>query len=342
MSKESSFDVVSRADINEVRNAVNMAQKEIATRYDFKKSVSAITLEGEALVLVSDDDGKLKQVVEVLEEKLVRRKVPLKALQYGKVEEALGGSVRQRVPIAQGIPDDKIKAMNKLLRQRFKKVKSQIQGDTLRVFSASKDELADRPDGSVFPQAPRIQRDDVVFWSSNIASGMEHTVAGAAPGYFRDALVYFSERRPVARASSRVAFLSDVALGVLLGYLFGFLWRRYAVAAAVLGRIPLTPAPRKFVAWLNARAWLVAAIGVLPLILWLALVAAGYGAVRGQWLNPLPIIVGMFIDGLLQSRQRAGDRHPHSLREYVSRHPDTLLVQLPLIAIALILLATSR
>ena len=143
MSKESSFDVVSKADINEVRNAVNMAQKEIATRYDFKKSVSSITLEDEALVLVSDDDGKLKQVVEVLEDKLVRRKVPLKALQYGKVEEALGGTVRQRVPIAQGIPDDKIKAMNKLLRQRFKKVKSQIQGDTLRVFSASKDELQD-------------------------------------------------------------------------------------------------------------------------------------------------------------------------------------------------------
>jgi len=141
MAKDSSFDVVSRADINEVRNAVNMAQKEIATRYDFKKSVSAITLEDQALVLVSDDAGKLKQVVDVLEDKLVRRKVPLKALQYGKVEEALGGTVRQRVPIAQGIPDDKIKAMNKLLRQRFKKVKSQIQGDTLRVFSASKDEL---------------------------------------------------------------------------------------------------------------------------------------------------------------------------------------------------------
>ena len=141
MTKESSFDVVSRADMNEVRNAVNMAQKEIATRYDFKRSVSSISLEGEALILVSDDDGKLKQVVDVLEEKLVRRKVPLKALQYGKLEEALGGTVRQRVPIAQGIPDDKIKAMNKLLRQRFKKVKSQIQGDTLRVFSASKDEL---------------------------------------------------------------------------------------------------------------------------------------------------------------------------------------------------------
>lgn len=141
MAKEASFDVVSRADMNEVRNAVNMAQKEIATRYDFKKSISAITLEGDTLVLVSDDDGKLRQVVEVLEEKLVRRKVPLKALQYGKVEEALGGTVRQRVPVANGLPDEKAKAINKLLRQRFKKVKVQIQGDTVRVFSSSKDEL---------------------------------------------------------------------------------------------------------------------------------------------------------------------------------------------------------
>ena len=104
MAKESSFDVVSRADINEVRNAVNMAQKEIATRYDFKKSVSSVTLEGETIVLTSDNDGKLRQVVEVLEEKLVRRKVPLKALQYGKVEEALGGTVRQRAPIVAGHP----------------------------------------------------------------------------------------------------------------------------------------------------------------------------------------------------------------------------------------------
>ena len=141
MGKESSFDVVSRADLNEVRNAVNMAQKEIATRYDFKKSVSAITIEGEELVLVSDNEGKLRQVIEVLEDKLARRKVPLRAIQYGKVEEALGGTVRQHAPIAQGIPDEKLKAMNKLLRQHFKKVKVQIQGDTLRVFSASKDEL---------------------------------------------------------------------------------------------------------------------------------------------------------------------------------------------------------
>jgi cyclic-di-GMP-binding protein len=141
MAKEASFDVVSRADINEVRNAVNMAQKEITTRYDFKRSVSSVTFEGGDLVLVSDDQGKLKQVVDVLEEKLVRRKVPLKALQYGKVEEALGGTVRQHVHVAQGIPDDKAKAMNKFLRRGSKKVKVQIQGDVLRVSSPSKDEL---------------------------------------------------------------------------------------------------------------------------------------------------------------------------------------------------------
>jgi hypothetical protein len=141
MAKEASFDIVSRAEMEEVRNAVNMAQKEIDTRYDFKRSASSITLEGEALVLISDDQGKLKQVVDVLEEKLVRRKVPLKALQYGKIEEALGGTVRQRVTVAQGVSDEKAKAINKFLRQGFKKVKVQIQGDTLRVSSASKDEL---------------------------------------------------------------------------------------------------------------------------------------------------------------------------------------------------------
>jgi cyclic-di-GMP-binding protein len=141
MAKEASFDVVSRADMNEVRNAVNMAQKEIAQRYDFKKSVSKVTLEGDHLVLVSDDEGKLRQVVDLLEEKLVRRNVSLKALEFGKVEQALGGTVRQQVGIVQGIPDEKAKAMNKLLRQRFKRVKVQLMGDTVRVFSPSKDEL---------------------------------------------------------------------------------------------------------------------------------------------------------------------------------------------------------
>ena len=141
MSKDSSFDVVSEADMEEVRNAVNLAQKEIATRYDFKKSISAVTLEGEELLLVSDDDGKLRSVIDLLQEKLVRRKVPLKALQYGKVEAALGGTVRQRVVINRGISDEKAKLLSKLLRHEFKKLKVSIQGDALRVFSPKKDEL---------------------------------------------------------------------------------------------------------------------------------------------------------------------------------------------------------
>jgi uncharacterized protein YajQ (UPF0234 family) len=141
VAKESSFDVVSQVDMNEVRNAVQMAQKEIVTRFDFKKSISAVTLEEHDIVLVSDDEGKLKSVVDILEEKLVRRKVSLKALQYGKIEAALGGTVRQHVALVAGISDEKAKAMNKVIRKEFKKVKVSIQGDTLRVFSPSKDEL---------------------------------------------------------------------------------------------------------------------------------------------------------------------------------------------------------
>ncbi len=141
MAQDFSFDVVSEVDRSEVRNAVNLAQKEITTRYDFKKSVSKVTLEGDDLVLVSDNEGKLRSVIDLLEEKLVRRKVPLKALQYGKVEAALGGTVRQHVTVTHGISDEKARAVSKLLRQRFKKLKVQIQGDAVRVFSPKKDEL---------------------------------------------------------------------------------------------------------------------------------------------------------------------------------------------------------
>ncbi len=141
MAQDFSFDVVSEVDGNEVRNAVNLAQKEIATRYDFKKSVSKVDFDGDDLVLVSDNEGKLRNVIDLLEEKLARRKVPLKALQFGKLEPALGGTVRQRVTITHGIPDEKAKAVSKLIRQSFKKVKVQIQGDSVRVFSPKKDEL---------------------------------------------------------------------------------------------------------------------------------------------------------------------------------------------------------
>lgn len=141
MAKENSFDVVSQVDGNEVRNAINLAQKELRTRYDFKGSVSSITVEGDDLVLVSDNEGKLRSVVDLLQEKLVRRKVPLKALQFGRIDPALGGTVRQRVTVNQGIDEERARAINKLLRQRFKKIKVSIQGDTVRVFSASRDDL---------------------------------------------------------------------------------------------------------------------------------------------------------------------------------------------------------
>ena len=141
MAKSFSFDVVCRLDLNEVRNAVNLAQKEIATRYDFKNSISKVTLDDEGITLVSDNEGKLRAVVELLQEKLVRRSVPLKGLVYGKVEAALGGTVRQHVTLANGIPEDKAREMNRDLRHRFKKVSVAIQGDTLRLSSPSKDEL---------------------------------------------------------------------------------------------------------------------------------------------------------------------------------------------------------
>ena len=141
MAKTYSFDVVCRLDLGEVRNAVNLAQKEISTRYDFKNSVARITLDDDGIALVADNEGKLKSVVELLQEKLVRRSVPLKGLQYGKVEAALGGTVRQRVTLANGIPEDKAREMNRDLRHSFKKLSVAIQGDTLRLTSPSKDEL---------------------------------------------------------------------------------------------------------------------------------------------------------------------------------------------------------
>lgn len=141
MAAESSFDVVSQVDMNEVRNAVQMTQKELASRFDFKGTVSRVSLDEHSLVIVSENEGKLKSVIDVLEAKLVRRKVPLKALQYEKTESALGGTVRQTVTLAAGIPEEKAKAMNKLIRKEFKRVRVVIQGDSLRVYAKSKDDL---------------------------------------------------------------------------------------------------------------------------------------------------------------------------------------------------------
>lgn len=141
MSKESSFDIVSKVDLPEVSNAIQLATKEIATRYDFKGSKSSITLEKEELVLVSDDDFKLEQLKDVLISKLVKRNVPIKNLDYSKVEGASGGTVRQRAKLVQGIDKDNAKKINTIIKNSGLKVKSQIQDDQIRVTAKSRDDL---------------------------------------------------------------------------------------------------------------------------------------------------------------------------------------------------------
>lgn len=141
MSKDSSFDIVSKVDLTEVTNAINQALKEIENRYDFKGSKSEIKLDQAELVLVSDDDFKLEQVKDVLHSKLIKRNVPLKGLNYGKTEPAAGGTVRQRAKIVQGIDQENAKKINKIIKDTKLKVKSQIQDDQIRVTGKSKDDL---------------------------------------------------------------------------------------------------------------------------------------------------------------------------------------------------------
>lgn len=141
MSKESSFDIVSKVDLAEVTNAINTTMKEIENRFDFKGSKSSITLEKEELVLVSDDEFKLSQLKDVLLGKLVKRQVSIKNLDYGKIEPAAGSTVRQRVKLVQGIDKDNAKKINTIIKDTGLKVKSQIQDDQIRVVGKSKDEL---------------------------------------------------------------------------------------------------------------------------------------------------------------------------------------------------------
>jgi uncharacterized protein YajQ (UPF0234 family) len=142
MASECSFDVVSRVDLEEVKNAVNQAVKEIGQRFDFKGSVSRIELKDEALLtLTSDDEVKLKAVIDVLQGKLVKRGVSIRAMEYGKVEAATKGAVRQEVKILQGIPPEKAKGLVKALKDAKLKVQAAIQGDQLRVSGKNKDDL---------------------------------------------------------------------------------------------------------------------------------------------------------------------------------------------------------
>ena len=141
MAKENSFDIASKVDLNEVSNAVHQTMKEVRQRFDFKGSKSEVRLEKSELILISDDEYKLKSLIEVMQQKLVKRKVPLKALSYEKIESALGATVRQRVSVQQGIPTEKTKEMVRFIRDTKLKVKSTIQGDSVRVASRDRDTL---------------------------------------------------------------------------------------------------------------------------------------------------------------------------------------------------------
>lgn len=141
MAQEFSFDIVSKTEMQEVANAIQQAQKELAQRFDFKGSKSSIELSGEEIVLISDDEGKLVSVKDILESKLVKRKVALKALEYQKIEAAAGGTVRQRAKIVQGIETEKAKAIVKAIKDAKIKVQASIQADQVRVVGRSKDDL---------------------------------------------------------------------------------------------------------------------------------------------------------------------------------------------------------
>jgi len=143
MADEHSFDIVSKVDMQEVLNSVQHATKELNQRFDFKGSKSNIELnkdKGE-ITLISDNEQKLKSVIELLQSKLVKRNVPLKSLQYGKIEPASGGTVRQVITLQQGIAQEKAKEFVKLIKGTKLKVQAEIQKDQLRVRAKKIDDL---------------------------------------------------------------------------------------------------------------------------------------------------------------------------------------------------------
>jgi uncharacterized protein YajQ (UPF0234 family) len=143
MAVDHSFDIVSKVDLQEVSNAVQQAMKEIGQRFDFKGSKSNIELDKgkNQITLIGDDEFKLKAVIDILQSKLVKRGVSLKALSYGKIEPASGGTVRQVITLQQGIPTEKAKEIVKIIKETKLKVQSQIQQDQVRVVAKKIDDL---------------------------------------------------------------------------------------------------------------------------------------------------------------------------------------------------------
>ena len=142
MAQQNSFDIVSQVELAEVKNALDQAMKEVRQRFDFKGSHAEVRLEGDKeLILTAEDETRLRNMNDILQQKLVRRGVPLKALSYGKVEPAAGGTVRQHVAIQQGIPSDKAKEIVKFIKETKLKVQAAIQGDVVRVTGRDRDIL---------------------------------------------------------------------------------------------------------------------------------------------------------------------------------------------------------
>lgn len=138
---ENSFDIVSTVDLQEVRNAVQQAEKEIGNRYDLKKAAAELKLEGEEMVLEASDEYTLQQCLDVLQSKLVKRGINLKSLRYGKIEAASHGRARQKITLQQGIPTDTAKKIVAEIKTRKLKVQAAIQGDTVRVSGKNRDDL---------------------------------------------------------------------------------------------------------------------------------------------------------------------------------------------------------
>jgi uncharacterized protein YajQ (UPF0234 family) len=142
MAQDNSFDIVSKVDLQEVRNAIDQAMKEIRQRFDLKDTHSEVNLEGNDVIqLASANEYKLEAVKDILSQKLVKRGVSLKNLTYGKVEPAAGQSVRQKIDLQQGIPVEKAKEIVRLVKDSKKKAQASIQGDTIRISSKDRDEL---------------------------------------------------------------------------------------------------------------------------------------------------------------------------------------------------------
>ena len=141
MAGDVSFDVVSEFDVQELRNALDQVRREVAQRYDLKGATFELEQTATELTLLTDDEFRASAIKDLIESKAVRRGLSLKIFDWGKVEEAGGNKVRQKITLRRGLPEDLAKRLTKLIRDEFPKVKSQIQGDAVRVSGKSKDDL---------------------------------------------------------------------------------------------------------------------------------------------------------------------------------------------------------